>query len=310
MKHRRLGKTELIVSVVGVGTWQLGGEWGKTFEQAEVDRMFRRAEELGVNLVDTAECYGDHESERLVGSAIHDRREHWIVATKFGHRYVGFMQREEPRSAADVRKQLEDSLTALRTDYIDLYQYHSVRDSEAADEDVHEMLVEQKKAGKIRHIGNSIGSQNENLKQVEMSETVDVEVIQVLYNRLQRGPEARVLPECRRQDLGVLSRVPLASGFLSGKYKPGAKFKPGDTRAGYDQGRIDEWTREVERIRREEAPPDVDLAQWALAWCLRHPAVAAVIPGCKSVEQVEANARAVDLVDPGHPLDRATPMTE
>src|SRR3954447_20833025 len=133
MKYRRLGRTGIKVSVVGVGTWQFGGEWGKDFTQDEVDRMLRRARDLGINLMDTAECYGDHLSESLIGNAIRGDRESWVIATKFGHKFHGYMNRTEPRSAADVRVQLEDSLRALRTDYIDIYQYHSVRNGEFDD---------------------------------------------------------------------------------------------------------------------------------------------------------------------------------
>src|SRR6266513_6310880 len=158
MKYRRLGKTNLDVSVIGIGTWQLGGEWGKNFTQDEVDAMFARGRELGINLVDTAECYGDHVSERLVGGAIGRERGKWIVATKFGHRLTGHRQRSDERSQADVQRQLEDSLRALRSDYIDIYQYHSVRDSEFFNEGVWKVLFEAKKAGKIRHVGNSISS--------------------------------------------------------------------------------------------------------------------------------------------------------
>jgi aryl-alcohol dehydrogenase-like predicted oxidoreductase len=110
-----------------------------------------------------------------------------------------------------------------------------------------------------------------------------------------------VLPACRRLNLGVFSRVPLASGFLSGKYKPGATFKPGDVRADQDPQKVQEKLREAERIGREEVPPGVDMARWALAWCLRNEAVTAVIPGCKDVEQVESNAAAAELAPEDHP---------
>src|SRR5687767_3214399 len=136
MKYRFLGSTGLRVSVIGLGTWQFGGEWGKDFSSEEVGAILRRSEDLGINLVDTAECYGDHLSERLIGAAMQGRRDKWIVATKFGHRFTGFLQRTDERSAEDVRGQLEGSLRALKTDYIDLYQYHSVRDSEFFDEAV------------------------------------------------------------------------------------------------------------------------------------------------------------------------------
>jgi myo-inositol catabolism protein IolS len=294
MKYRTLGSTGLKTSVVGIGTWQFGGEWGKDFAQDEVTAMFRRGEELGINLLDTAECYGDHLSESLVGGAIADQRDQWIVATKFGHKFHGYMNRTEPRRPEDVQRQLEDSLRALRTDRIDIYQYHSWGDEDFRREDVLAMLHKQLDAGRIRHLGNSIGS-NDNLQQVDASGRYRVEVIQVVYNRLDRKPEQRVFPSCQRQNLGVLARVPLASGFLSGKYKPGAEFGEGDVRHGRKREQIDGRLREVEQIQREEVPPGVNMAQWALAWCLQHPAVTCVIPGCKSVEQVESNAAAAGL---------------
>ena len=303
MKYRRLGRTNLRVSVIGIGTWQFGGEWGKTFEQAEVDAMFARARELGINLVDTAECYGDHLSERLVGSAIASRRDHWVVATKFGHAFHGHLNRTDERSAKDVARQLEDSLRALRTDRIDLYQYHSVRESEFLDEDVWKVLQDAKRAGKIRHIGNSIAGKLDPVPQTDASPRADVGALQLVYNRLEKKPEAGAFPLAMKLDLGVLARVPLASGFLSGKYKPGATFDPGDFRAGEDRARIEAQIREAQRIQQDEVPPGVPMAQWALAWCLQHPAVTATIPGCKDVKQVESNAAAaeLDFVRADHP---------
>ncbi|HLL89567.1 MAG TPA: aldo/keto reductase [Tepidisphaeraceae bacterium] len=295
MKYRRLGRTNLKVSVVGVGTWQFGGEWNKSFEQSEVDAMFRRAERLGVNLVDTAECYGDHESERLIGNALAGRRDQWVVATKFGHRFHGYLNRTDERSAADVRAQVEGSLRALRTDHIDVLQYHSVRDEEFDDPAVRDVLRDLVTSGKVRFVGNSVGS-NAKGYQTDGSTAADVSVIQVIYNRLDKdNPEQHVLPSCARQDLGVFARVPLASGFLSGKYKPGATFPDGDVRSTWKDPNRDAKLEQVEEIGRAEVPAGTGMATWALAWCLQHPAVTAVIPGCKSVEQVEKNAAAADL---------------
>ena len=303
MQYRRLGKTELIVSVIGIGTWQFGGEWAKRFEQNEVDRMFDRARQLGLNLIDTAECYGDHESERLVGAAIQRDRDKWILATKFGHHFHGYMDRTTVYEPHDVRRQLEASLQALRTDYIDLYQFHSGNNEMFQTPGLWEMLAGQMKAGKVRHLGISV-SPNDNLFQVDRASEVGAEAIQVVYNRLDRKPEQGLLQSCQRQDLGVLARVPLASGLLSGKYKPGTHFKEGDVRSTHDPKRTEERLREVQRIAQSGVPPGVDMAQWALAWCLNHDAVACVIPGCKNVEQVEANAAAAELARKDHPLSR------
>ena len=296
MKFRRLGKTNLNVSLIGVGTWQFGGEWGKNFTQDEVNQILSRAQQLGINLIDTAECYGDHTSELLIGAAIKNQRDKWIIATKFGHRFTGFMQRSDERTPNDVKKQLEDSLKALQTDYIDIYQFHSVGDAEFFNEELWKLLWDAKRSGKIRHIGNSISSNLDPRPQADASTKAQVEVLQLLYNRLDRRPEETAFPSARKQNLGVFARVPRASGFLTGKYKPGAKFPPGDARHEQKPQEIERKLREVERIAKEEVPPGAPMAQWALAWCLKHPAVTAVIPGCKDVMQVESNAKAADLV--------------
>ena len=123
------------------------------------------------------------------------------------------------------------------------------------------------------------------------------EAIQAIYNRLDRAPEEKVFPLCEKHNLGVLARVPLASGYLSGKYKPGATFPESDVRSRHDAEQVAERLKEVERIAKEEVPQGVPMAQWALAWCLKHPAVTTVIPGCKNVDQVRSNARAADLAD-------------
>ncbi|MET1029762.1 aldo/keto reductase [Domibacillus tundrae] len=300
MKYRTLGKTGLNVSVVGIGTWQYGGEWGKDFEQKEVDAILNKAKELGINFIDTAECYGDHLSESLVGQAIQKEREDWIVATKFGHHFHGNFERTNHWSAEDVVKQLDASLKSLQTDYVDLYQFHSGSDEAFDNDDLWTELDKQMKAGKVRHLGISIGS-NANIHQTNKASDVNAEVIQVVYNRLDRVPEEEVFPSCEEQNLGVLARVPLASGFLSGKYKPGSVFSENDVRHNRDKQEQENMLKLVEQIQKEEVPSGVNMAEWALAWCLKHPAITSVIPGCKNVDQVESNARAADLVSDDHP---------
>lgn len=302
MKYRVLGKTGLRVSVVGVGTWQFGGEWGRTYTQQEADAILGRAKELGINLIDTAECYGDHLSESLIGESIKGNRNDWILATKFGHHFHRPFERTDSFDPQGVVAQLEASLKALKTDYVDLYQFHSGPDASFDQDALWDTLNRQVEAGKIRHLGISIGS-NQNIHQTSQASRVGAEAIQVVYNRLDRKPEAEVFPSCLEQNLGVLARVPLASGFLSGKYKPGTTFDSSDVRSRRNREEIDEQMREVERIGREEVPAGTDMAAWALAWCLKHPAVTTVIPGCKDVAQVEANAAAVELVEAGHPQE-------
>ena len=295
MKYRRLGKTGMSASVIGIGTWQLGGEWGKKFEQAEVDAMIDKGAELGVNLIDTAGCYGDHLSEELVGHAIKGRREKWIIATKFGHKFKPNFERENLFEAAQVQRQLEDSLKALQADYIDLYQFHSGTDEMFDTPGLWEMLQKQVDAGKIRHLGISISKKHGSLYQVEKASDVGAATIQAVYNRVHRKPEGKIFNSCIRQNLGVLARVPLASGFLSGKYGKDSKFAGTDVRSSWQDQ--DEWSEIFQEVAsfKNEIPKGVTMAHWALVWCLQHPAVTCVIPGCKNVEQVESNAMAADL---------------
>ncbi|TVR05966.1 MAG: aldo/keto reductase [Spirochaetaceae bacterium] len=302
MKYRRLGRTGLHVSVVGVGAWQFGGEWGKDYTQPEVDAVIGAARDHGINLIDTAECYGDHLSERLVGEAVKGEREQWVIATKFGHHYNDRFDRDYLWSASDVQVQLEDSLRALQTDYVDLYQFHSGGDDVFDNEELWTMLQKQVEAGKVRNLGISIAN-TISVHQAESALKVGARALQVVYNRLDRQPEEAVFPAALRDDLGVLARVPLASGFLSGKYRPGATFDATDVRSRREREQVETALREVDAIRRTELPDGVEMAAWALAWCLRHPAVTCVIPGCKNPEQVSANAAAVELVADGHPQE-------
>ncbi|MEL7239710.1 MAG: aldo/keto reductase, partial [Planctomycetota bacterium] len=252
-----------------------------------------------------------HTSEAFIGRALknlgHDRSD-WVIATKFGHKFHRPFERTEPREPGDIREQVESSLRHLRTDYVDLMQYHSFGDGDFFRDDV---LAECRKMideGKMRHLGNSVGS-NTNAKQIAASQDRSCEAIQIIYNRLDQAPEDKVFEICREQNLGVLARVPLASGLLTGKYQPGHQFESNEVRGKWrKQEDIDAALTKVQTIQRDEYEKDVDpakidMATWALAWCLKHPAVTCVIPGCKSVAQVESNALAgtLDMVPNDHP---------
>ena len=298
MRFRILGTTALRVSVIGLGTWQFGGEWGRTFSQGEADAILDKAAELGINLIDTAECYGDHLSESLIGDYLsRHERSRWIVATKFGHHFRRFMDRSEDFTAAGVRQQLEASLRALRVETIDLYQFHSGSDSQLRNEDLWTMLADQKRAGKIRHLGISIlGKGSET--QAREARRLGAETLQVFYNRLDRRPEQLYFPHAQQNNLGILARVPLASGLLSGKYHAGVAFPANDWRSTFETEKMRKDLVEVERIRQDEVPAGVPMAQWALAWCLKNPQVSAVIPGCQNPAQVVSNAAAAELEQP------------
>jgi aryl-alcohol dehydrogenase-like predicted oxidoreductase len=296
MHYRTLGSTGIRVSVIGAGTWQFGGEWAHDFSQAEVDQILDQAAACGINFIDTAECYGDHLSERLIGDYLSRRdRSQWIVATKFGHYFHSFMRRTDDYSVDAARLQLESSLRSLRVETIDLYQFHSGSDDAFRNDELWTMLDGQKRAGKIRHLGVSILGKG-SVTQASEARSVGAEVLQVVYNRLDPRPERDYFPQAQRDQLGILARVPLASGLLTGKYKPGASFLPNDYRSTLDSEKLKRDLEEVERLRAAEVPDGVPMAQWALAWCLRNPTVSIVIPGCKDAAQVRANAAAADLL--------------
>lgn len=307
MKYRRLGKTGLRVSVIGLGTDQFSGEWAKKFTEPEVKEIIEHAHKLGINFIDTAECYGDHLSEALIGKAISQNRKDWIIATKFGHKFHDHLDRSSRFSPSDVMEQLSDSLKALDTNYIDIYQFHSGTNSEFDQIELWNLLVDQVKKGTIRHLGISIVNSlvlSDDISQIEKAIRVNAEVVQVVYNRLNRKAEELVFPSCQRQNLGVIVRVPLAKGHLTGKYNPGFKFPQNDKRFADDEGQTHKQLELVQEIKKNEVPADMNMAQWALGWCLQHNAVSTVIPGCKNLEQLEFNARAADLdmISEKHPL--------
>src|SRR5262249_17119950 len=158
----------------------------------------------GINLIDTAECYGDGVSESLIGRALRGQRGEWVIATKFGHRYNGLFDRTPRWSAREMVEQLDRSLENLETDHIDLYQLHYPKDEFFADDELWAMLGEQVKAGKVRHIGISVSS-NDNLLQTQAASRLGAAALQIVYNRLDRTPERRVFPSCVEQGLGVLA---------------------------------------------------------------------------------------------------------
>ena len=299
IRFRKLGKTSLRVSIIGLGTYQFGGRWGKAFTQAEASEIIDTAQDAGINLIDTAECYGMNQlSENLVGQAIASSRSHWVLATKFGHEKLSPTKNRPAYTAPEMLKQLETSLRALRTDYIDLYQFHSGSNEAFDNDELWAALEKQQQAGKIRYFGISVSRKSQEWRehQTQQASSVGASTIQVKYNRLERYAEEQVFPQCLLQNLGVLARVPLASGLLSGKYQEVKSFKESEARASkYDSETFARMQAEIRDVLANELPPNATLPEYALAWSLSHPAVSCVIPGCKTPDQVRMNARAADL---------------
>ena len=289
MIYRTLGKTGIKVSVLGIETHQWSGMGGKFFTVSDIRAILQKAEKVGMNFIDTGECYFFHAAERLIGEALGTKRKKFVVATKFGHK-------SEPGKIAAawsgeaVKKQLDDSLRALRTDYIDVYQAHinSKEDLKNVREyflEIKSALLDAKKSGKIRSVGICLGD-NELFDQsgnilAEAIKKLGVEVVQTVYNRLDREAEEKVLPLAEKFGLGVITRVPLAKGYLSSRFKPTNKNFDGKKMAL------------VEKIKEKELPKGADMAEWAIAWCFKNPLISSVVPGCSAREQIDSTVRAL-----------------
>ena len=291
MEHRRLGKSELNASVIGLGTWAIGGKfWGQTDEAAAIAAI-QKALDSGVNLIDTAPIYGEGHSEEVVGKAIKGRRHQVILATKCGAGFKGpdLFHNLTPKS---IRKELEVSLRLLDTDVIDLYQCH-FPDPNTPIEDTMEELARMKAEGKIRAIGVS------NFDVALLTKAKKVAQIasnQVAYSLLNREIENELIPFCLEQDIGILTYGPMGGGILTGKYKQKPKFEPGDARTWfYNFYEEPQWSqvqallKELEKIAERHGKP---VGHVAINWVCQQAGITSALVGARSPEQAEANAAA------------------
>ncbi len=292
-----LGMTNLKVSPVAFGTWQLGGEWGQ-FDEDEGIAAIRRARELGINLFDTAQGYGFGASERLLGRALRDdldnRREEVVIATKGGLRMTedGLVR---DASRAWLRSGVEDSLRALEIDHIDIYQVHWP-DPQVPFSETAAALQELVEEGKIRHAGVS----NFDVAQMaEFARTRPVETVQPPYHLFRRDIEAELLPYAREHDIGVLVYGPLAHGLLSGPMHADTSFADDDWRSGSPAFQGSAFSRNLEvvdRLKRFAAGQlGCSIAQLAVAWTLANPDVNVAIVGARHVKHIEDSLAAAEL---------------
>jgi aryl-alcohol dehydrogenase-like predicted oxidoreductase len=291
MEHRRLGKSELNVSAIGLGTWAIGGKfWGHTDESAAIAAI-QKAIDSGINLIDTAPIYGDGHSEEMVGKAVKGRRHQVIIATKCGVRLKEAMLINDltPKS---LRKEVEVSLKLLGTDVIDLYQCHWP-DPNTPIEDTMAEMAKMKTEGKIRAIGVS----NFDAALLKKAQKVaQLASNQVQYSLLNRDIEKELIPFCREQDIGILTYGPMGGGILSGKYKQKPKFEEGDARSFfYNYYQEPQWTKvqallkEMEKIAARHGKP---IAHVAINWVRQQPGITSALVGARSPQQAEANAAA------------------
>jgi len=293
MKYRQLGRTDLEISVVGLGTMVHAGHFGP-MDDADSLRAIDRALELGVNFIDTSDAYGAGYSESLLGKALKGRRDKVVIGTKGGNTMVGPKRGTRDFSATYISRVLDESLERLQTDYIDLYQLHNPTVDVIENGDVWELLERRKQEGKIRHYGVSINKMAEGMAAVEEGRS---DTIQIEYNLLTQEPADQVLPAALAANVGVIARVPLKRGLLSGKMTVGdvKRFQGDDVRVRqYTKEVLEAELPKVERLRFLVREPFQTLAQVAIAFCIADPAVSTVIPGARNAAQMEENAKAGD----------------
>jgi aryl-alcohol dehydrogenase-like predicted oxidoreductase len=295
MEQIRLGKSTLQVSRIAFGAWELGGDWGATDEAAAIATI-RHAADVGINLFDTAQGYGFGASEALIAKALAGRpRNEIVIATKGGLRPTPGGGVERDASPDWVRRGVDESLKALNTDYIDLYQIHWP-DPKVPFAETAATLAGLVKAGKIRHVGVS----NFNAAQMEeFSRTVPIETLQPPYHLFRREIEDSIFPYARSHDIGVLVYGPLAHGLLTGALKPDTRFARGDWRAKSDVFKGEEYRRNlriVEALNRfAENELDTSVSRLAIAWTLANPAVHVAIVGTRNPQHVDDAVAATSL---------------
>jgi aryl-alcohol dehydrogenase-like predicted oxidoreductase len=300
MKYRSLGRTGFNVSEISFGAWAIGGSWG---QQSDEDSMatLHRAIDLGINFIDTADVYGDGRSERLIAQLKRDRKEEIIVATKASRRLSPHTA--DGYNEKNLTEFIDRSLKNLDTDCLDLVQLHCPPWEAYYRPEVFAALDRLVQAGKIRHYGVSVEKVEEALKAIEYP---GVQTVQIIFNMFRMRPSELFFAEAKRRQVGILARVPLASGLLSGKLTRATQFEADDHRKfnqkgeAFDQGEtfsgVDYETglAAVEELR-ALLPQGTTLAPWALRWILMFDAVTCAIPGARRPQQIEDNARASDL---------------
>ena len=296
MNERRLGRTGLSVSEIGYGAWGIGGSMWLGAEDQESLEALNRAIDLGVNFIDTALVYGNGHSEKLVGKVARERQERIVVASKIPPKNRMWPARDgvdpdEAFPAEWIRRCTERSLSNLGMDTIDVMQFHVWNDEWVGRGSWLEGIQTMRDEGKIRFFGVSINDLQPG-NAVKLIETGAVDTVQVIYNVFEQAPEDELLAACERNDVGVIARVPLDEGALTGRLEPGTEFPEGDFRNEYFSGdhsleHVDERVRAIVKdlaIEREELP------EVAIRYVLSHPAVSTVIPGMRTVRNVERNA--------------------
>lgn len=300
MEYRELGRTGWKVSSISFGAWALGGDWGSVDDKDSLAAL-NRAVDLGVNFIDTADVYGDGRSEKLVAQLRKERSETIYVATKAGRRLNPHMA--DGYSRQNLTNFIERSLKNLEVEALDLLQLHCPPTEVYYRPEVFDVLDDLVKQGKLLHYGVSVEKVEEALKAVEYP---NVETVQIIFNIFRQRPAELFFEQAKRRKVGILARVPLSSGLLTGKMKPNTTFESSDHRnynrhgESFDRGEtfsgVDYQVglEAVEELR-ALVPQGMSMAQFALRWILMFDAVTCAIPGAKNPAQAEDNFTAADL---------------
>ncbi|MBV7537924.1 aldo/keto reductase [Duganella sp. sic0402] len=314
MKQRTFGRTGKTVSEIGFGAWAIGGAWGDVSKE-DAKAALHASLDAGTTFIDTADVYGDGRSEQLISEVLKERGgDQPYVATKLGRRL-------SPHVAEGYNKQnmtafVERSLVNLQTDCLDLVQLHCPPPAVYYQQEVFGYLDDLVAAGKIRHYGVSVEKVEEALKAIEYP---NVQSVQIIYNIFRQRPASLFFAEAKKRQVGVIARVPLASGLLTGKMNASTAFAADDHRAfnrhgeAFDKGETfagvpyDVALEVVEEIRKL-VPANATMAEFALRWILMEDAVSTVIPGARNAAQAQANARASAV--PALPADTMEALRE
>ena len=299
MNQRQLGRTGLEVSEIGYGAWGIGGTMWLGADDEESLRALNRAVDLGVTLIDTALGYGRGHSEELVGQVVRERSERVLVSTKIPPKNGRWpapegIDPDEAFPADHVRECTERSLRNLGLETIDVQQFHVWSDDWVDRGSWRDGIEALKAEGKIRAFGVSIND-HQPANAIKLVESGAVDTVQVIYNVFDQSPEDELLPACREHGIGVLARVPFDEGALTGRIGPDTQFPEGDFRNRYFRGdRKEQVAERVQAILDDLGIEREQLPEVALRYVLSHPAVSAVIPGMRTVRNVERNCAVGD----------------
>jgi aryl-alcohol dehydrogenase-like predicted oxidoreductase len=310
VQYRDLGRTGIRVSVIGFGAWAIGGAaegsgvplgWGKTSDDESLAAI-RRARELGVTFFDTADSYGFGRSESLLGIVLSRRRQDVVIGTKVGVIRTSVGELKKDFSKEHIFHAVDGSLKRLRTDYIDLYQMHNPTLDDLRRDDIQDAMERLQDAGKIRFWGVSVSSPEEGLEIVQRGWG---HTLQVNYSILNQAPARELFPAAKEKGYGIIARVPLASGLLTGKFRIDTTFATDDIRQNFlTPRRLQEAIGRVDEAKSIIGGTARTLVEGSLRFVVDDEAVSTTVPGAKNVHQVEANVAAGEGTLPADVVER------